>query len=569
MRSLYKYTLVAMAAMAFTACSSDHGIDTPEVEENAQKVTFTIAMSTPTTSRALWSEEYASSVATAHENQIDPEALKAQIYDAAGNLIGEVQNLVWWEEGKDEGTYRFLGDVVSYGLAKGTTYRIAVLANYYRDQSNKWSDRADMSGTEINMTDDDYAAYLAPLKADTDWSDNTFDWYNTVYSSTAQRIPMWGVSSFSFEAAARQDLGTIDLLRALAKVELRISDALFANGYSLANAQLYKIATQGYILPEGYATVAKTGDLDQEGCFRGMTTNSEDKVIDFWSDGSVDGKYKTVYNYIPETPASAETYINIQIKDNNTNEVLEYNDKPIQFCSYDDFNVNTGTGFQNIVRNHHYIFEVTEITDEYLKVVYTVADWEDGGSYSYAVYPQFYHVMDANFVPFTSDPDSYTNTVATEMYYNSNYNYAEGHTDGAFSCWFNVYDEEQLEVRTWTPTINRPSAEYAVEVYKATKDATGAVTITDITNKPAERTTDPDAWYNIRVVPLAESMRSITTEGRIVELGLTYSTAAIPDFGDGIEAGVFYLPINGTVNNIALPGSGNDPNKICIKHIVK
>ena len=203
--------------------------------------------------------------------------------------------------------------------------------------------------------------------------------YNDVASDT-EFIPMWGVKAASLELVkdATQDLGTIYVLRAMAKVEVKLSDALSAGGYTLTSMTMKNLNACGYCLPYGAPTLTQTEALSLETCFRpdGAATVGNHTVSGY-------GKSSWVM-YVPEyrnVGADAPAVINVGLMHNGVLMELDPETGLIQFKGY-DAGKPTGAAY-NIVRNHNYVFEITGIKEESLVFRVTIDDLELGGRYGF------------------------------------------------------------------------------------------------------------------------------------------------------------------------------------------
>ena len=77
---------------------------------------------------------------------------------------------------------------------------------------------------------------------------------------------MWGVKKVAFTLAAGklQDFSDIDLLRAVAKVKVNLSNDMKKNGWSIYSMQLINYNDKGYCMPEKYAECEQTASLTHE-----------------------------------------------------------------------------------------------------------------------------------------------------------------------------------------------------------------------------------------------------------------------------------------------------------------
>lgn len=96
---------------------------------------------------------------------------------------------------------------------------------------------------------------------DKDIAQKTFD-----YEANPKYLPMWGVKkvAFTLVAGKRQDFSDIDLLRAVAKVKVNLSNDMKNNGWSIHSMRLINYNGKGYCMPVKYAECEQTASLTHE-----------------------------------------------------------------------------------------------------------------------------------------------------------------------------------------------------------------------------------------------------------------------------------------------------------------
>lgn len=345
MARLLKHTLMFALLLALACgCSSEEGAG-GEVPANATQVSFILRLSDETKgTRAAWSDRYLNDDGTEYDKRINPDDLKVALYHADGTTFAANVNIVTYHElASQEGEYEFIGTVET---PEGTElsvddYKIMVFAN------------CQISGELFQATQ------LGEL---------TYQYNETDVKSEEQLIPMWGVTKahLNLEKGKRDDAGTIDLLRAFAKVEINLHSDI-QQGYTIASATLSRYNTQGYSLPKGYADVENTQRLDQEDQpSSSFHPNATEQGADLVFVVPQDGKTATLY--IPEyenTSGKEEAVINLTLGDGTTG--------TLHFRPYVD-GAPTGNAY-NIVRNHIYRYTVNVEQGE-LKVQAAVMPWQ-------------------------------------------------------------------------------------------------------------------------------------------------------------------------------------------------
>ena len=342
MARLFLHTLAAVLLAALACgCSADDAAG-GGVPSGDTQVSFILKLSDASgRTRAAWSEDYVGQQGTAYDNRISPEDLRVALYTAADNAFAADVDILSYHETATEGEYEFIGTVEA---ASGVTlsagsYKLMVFAN---------------CGVAGSLGQFGTLGQLA------------YEYSPGGVKQEGKLIPMWGVTttSLSLEKGKRADAGTVDLLRAFAKVEINLDQAI-AGTHTITSAKLTSYNTSGYCLPAGYANVNKTTELDQEdGTYPSFNPNPSAQQTDL--DFAYSDDNKSAYLYIPEYDNSAdEAVIDIKLSDGTTGKLY--------FKPYTDGSP-TGDAY-NIVRNHIYRYTVNVYQGE-LKVQYAVMPWQ-------------------------------------------------------------------------------------------------------------------------------------------------------------------------------------------------
>ena len=284
---------------------------------------------------------------TEMENSIDLSRFHVVFYDASHRMAGILQNMVLIHVGGN--IYRLTGSLpVSNKVLVGNHFvgKMVVYANF------------DMSEADLQK---DYN--------DTDIAQKSFN-----YEANPKYLPMWGVKKVAFTLAAGklQDFSDINLLRAVAKVKVNLSNEMKNNGWSIYSMQLINYNDKGYCMPEKYAECEKTASLTHEEFEHfydskqtGGITMTDDVPIylpEYQNKGQVDAdkcviKLKLARNGTVEQDASGKD--------------KEYT---LRFIDYTDQGTE-GTTTNDIVRDHYYIFEVYKGSNGLNLVKLTVRKW--------------------------------------------------------------------------------------------------------------------------------------------------------------------------------------------------
>lgn len=342
MARLLQHTLAAaLLAALVCGCSSDD-VAGGGASSGDTQVSFILKLSDASgRTRAAWDEGYDSQSGTEYEDRISPDDLKVALYNAADNTFAADVDILSYHETATEGEYEFVGSVEAAdgGSLSTGSYKIMVFAN---------CGDIDPSGTTTQLDLLAYQYSADNVKAET------------------QLIPMWGVATatLTLEKGARDDAGTIDLLRAFAKVEIGLHSDI-AGTTSITSATLTRYNTSGYCLPAGYANVNQTTELDQEdGANPSFNPNGTAQSTDLAFTYSEDEK--SVYLYIPEYDNSTnEATISLTLSDGTTG--------TLYFKSYNGG--TAGGDAYDIVRNHIYRYTVNVYQGE-LVVEAAVMPWQ-------------------------------------------------------------------------------------------------------------------------------------------------------------------------------------------------
>lgn len=177
--------------LSTTSCGFDDGYDKEDTGDDNVKVAFRMAFVNDNT-RAVndgWEDYNPTDPGDTYENAINADQLQIKVCDKDGNIIGDVQDVRVIDD-QITGTWEKAGAL----LKKAN--KIMVFAN---------------CGTD-NVTLDNISSLAFRV------------------DQTKQYIPMWGVTTLTKDLVVgkQNNLGTIDLLRSLAKVKVKMADGMKA-----------------------------------------------------------------------------------------------------------------------------------------------------------------------------------------------------------------------------------------------------------------------------------------------------------------------------------------------------
>lgn len=284
---------------------------------------------------------------TEMENSIDFSRFHVVFYDANHRMAGILQNMVLIHVGGN--IYRLTGSLpVSNKVLVGNHFegKMVVYANF------------DMSEDDLQKG---YNDVIIAQKS-----------FN--YEAKPKYLPMWGVKKVAFTLAAGklQDFSDINLLRAVAKVKVNLSNEMKNNEWSIYSMQLINYNDKGYCMPEKYAECEKTASLTHE---------EFDHFYDSKQTGGITMK-DDVPIYLPEYQNKGQVdadkcVIKLKLARNGTVEQdASGKDKEytLRFIDYTDQGTE-GTTTNDIVRDHYYIFEVYKGSNGQNLVKLTVRKW--------------------------------------------------------------------------------------------------------------------------------------------------------------------------------------------------
>lgn len=284
---------------------------------------------------------------TEMENSIDLSRFHVAFYDANHRKAGILQNMVLIHVGGN--IYRLTGSLpVSNKVLVGNHFvgKMVVYANF------------DMSEDDLKK---DYN--------DTGIAEKSFS-----YEANPKYLPMWGVKkvSFTLTAGKRQDFSDIDLLRAVAKVKVYLSNDMKKSGWSIYSMQLFNYNDKGYCMPEEYAECEQTASLTHE---------EFEHFYDSKQTGGITLK-DNVPIYLPEYKNTGRNdedkcFIKLKLKLNGSvysDESGNEKEYTLRFIDYTDSG-GEGTTINDIVRDHYYTFEVYKRSNGQNLVKLTVRKW--------------------------------------------------------------------------------------------------------------------------------------------------------------------------------------------------
>ena len=522
---MVKYLMLLLAGILAASCIFDADQCVMPADK-PHSVMFTVALDQQRT-KAPWSDPYDSETGVPFDYRIIPEDLRVVVYAEDGTRVGVLQDLGYWPINEAHTEFQFVGQLPPEFVEHYNTnrdkpkYRFMVLANC-GDHS---------SGEE-------YISYRQ-------------EQLNPAAEGSA--IPMWGVLEKEVTPlinSERLDLGEIWLLRAAAKIEVKLSDKIKDTKINSATLKYYN--QTGYVLPSGALSVDDTRNLDQENCFRGYRHAAVN--LPFYKDEQTGSVYVYITEYNNMDYSGERNKISLEFNIKGQNKTFE---DAISFCNYSSGKPVENSHY-NIVRNHIYEFEVLSIAGDNLELQYTVADWDaedwgDGLDYEEheLTYPTYHNpVVPKRYLSSTlEDIKNFTIYEQPKMYYNANNPEA-----GAFECFFNITAPKDV---MWKPGIDGSLENYRVCVYsnESTNKEDMVFDSSDSEMQDYLNECTTDKWYRIVVFPIGPEGAGINEINFMISYYQEWTGQDI------------HLYINGEYDRIRWPGSGTNPKIITIAHV--
>ncbi|MBQ2002573.1 MAG: hypothetical protein II240_04680, partial [Bacteroidaceae bacterium] len=293
MKGLFKYIwAIALLLPALSSCHSDEEM-TQHGEKEDVMVTFTLDVQSSSATRAddhTWGDnsdedatnDYPEVAGNDLENKIDISTLYVAAYYEDYSYKTDLPILLRQEQ---QGTATFLCALPDF--EKGKEYRFVVLANC------------------INKN------YGISFK------DGMPDLNALVYSNIQNTIPMWGVKTYTIpsdiQSGSELDLGSISMLRAAAKIGVKLGAEVKDEGYQIKGLKLNYANTNGFCVPLYNkwcnSDIKLTENLKHTDSFN-PTSGVLSYDVNAMARGSETDGY---YIYVPETVNDADNPLSLAV----------------------------------------------------------------------------------------------------------------------------------------------------------------------------------------------------------------------------------------------------------------
>ncbi|MGL4851889.1 MAG: hypothetical protein ACRC3Z_04505 [Phocaeicola sp.] len=332
--------LLLLVGFLVGSCQPNNTLD---IENERPKISFILSLGEEHSTRATEGIEMGSAD---YDNKIDPADLRIILYDRTTEAyLGSVQEMSVTQISSN--TYQFVGALIlEEGVSNTLDCYVMVFAN---------------CGDVAAKSNQGNATTLGALP----YSYSAAAYSPTAAANVKKLIPMWGFKSATFSAVAgtREELGTIYLIRSMAKVEVILDESV--TGWTLTTVQHSRYYTSGLYLPRSFQTLNITEPL-------GYTTiEASAAVATDAINYNVTTAGRSYYIYLPEfNNLSSVQKSTIKLRMNNGSTTRDFT---LYFKNYDE-QQTTLAGEWDIIRNNYYKFRIVGVAED-INLYYTVEPW--------------------------------------------------------------------------------------------------------------------------------------------------------------------------------------------------
>ena len=342
--------LVGVLGMLAASCSQDADNPTHGEEGRKVQVTFTLATGGQEAySRTTWkgydgTDDVDTPVygGEAFDNKIDPDQLQVWICSENGTPLAKVERLLHTKE--SDNTYKFTGTFKAT-INESSNYKVMVFANCPEITTLPKSISATSMVKEMPAT------------------------------GNIDAIPMWGVQQITGATLVAETQNIkIYVLRALAKVEIALSDAMIsAKEYTLHSASFKKYNKNINCIPNGFASVAATTELGTGTAnttsgttttYAGFNPNASSPPEGLSFITITEGQ--KLVAYVPEYDNDGTLAMTVNVLKSGESTPTAY-DVPFKYSN---------TAVEDVIRNYYYTYSITAVKEDApLNLTLTVNPW--------------------------------------------------------------------------------------------------------------------------------------------------------------------------------------------------
>lgn len=327
---IQRVAFVIMLCMVMAACSDsdDDAVGTEDVS-----VAFTLTVADATSTRADndgWDDYSPAQDGILNENMVNTDDIIIAIYDDKGNKVDIVEDLRVTKISDASGTGTMYAITGVWRNAKPNVERAKRLMVMANCNTSVWSDPSTL----------------------------TYD----LLPEERKYIPMWGVVKIpaTLTLGKQNKLHNIRMLRAMAKVSVKLRDDMTDYGYAIGSMTVNNYNTKGYCVPKTFNEVDNTSEVRFANSLNVFDSHA-DKI----------SLPTTAPLYLPEYDNSGTNPATITVN-LNRNGKLE-GTYTLYFRNYDSDGKPTGPTYP-IQRNHYYQYLIYKETGKIIVTLH-VRKW--------------------------------------------------------------------------------------------------------------------------------------------------------------------------------------------------
>ena len=325
-----RVAFVIMLCMMMAACSDsdDDAVGTEDVS-----VAFTLTVADATSTRADndgWDDYSPAQDGILNENMVNTDDIIIAIYDDKGNRVDIGEDL--------------RGKKISDASGTGTMYAITGVWRNAKPNVERAKRLMVMANCNTSV-----------------WSDPSKLTYDLL-PGERKYIPMWGVVKIpaALTLGKQNKLHNIRMLRAMAKVSVKLRDDMTDYGYAIGSMTVNNYNTKGYCVPKTFNEVDNTSDVRFANSLNVLDSHADKIALP-----------TTAPLYLPEYDNSGTnpTTITVNLNRNGTLEGTY----TLEFRNYDSDGKPVGSTYP-IQRNHYYQYLIYKETGKIIVTLH-VRKW--------------------------------------------------------------------------------------------------------------------------------------------------------------------------------------------------
>lgn len=327
---IQRVAFVIMLCMVMAACSDsdDDAVGTEDVS-----VAFTLTVADATSTRADndgWDDYSPGQDGILNENMVNTDDIIIAIYDDKGNKVDIVEDLRVTKISDASGTGTMYAITGVWRNAKPNVERAKRLMVMANCNTSVWGDPSTL----------------------------TYD----LLPEERKYIPMWGVVKIpaTLTLGKQNKLHNIRMLRAMAKVSVKLRDDMTDYGYAIGSMTVNNYNTKGFCVPKTFNEVDNTSDVRFANSLNVFDSHADKIELP-----------TTAPLYLPEYDNSGTNPTTITVK-LNRNGKLE-GTYTLYFRNYDSDGKPTGPTYP-IQRNHYYQYLIYKETGKIIVTLH-VRKW--------------------------------------------------------------------------------------------------------------------------------------------------------------------------------------------------